>query len=195
MKVILGQKLGMSQVFTPSGDVVPVTLVAARPNAVTLRRNKEKDGYSAVQLGLPSESTRSKAKNTSDFVAKREFKTEVEAEKNEVTVEQFAPGDVVHVTGISKGKGFQGVVKLHGMKGGPASHGHTDWARKAGSIGSRFGQHTMKGKRMAGRMGGEQVTVKNLEVVRVDAQHHLLALKGAIPGVRGSVVAIQSVEA
>jgi large subunit ribosomal protein L3 len=186
MKVILGQKLGMSQVFTGAGDVVPVTLIAARPNAVTLRRNKDKDGYAAVQLALP--------RGEGEFVAKREFKTEVEGEKQEVTVEQFAPGDVVQVTGISKGKGFQGVVKLHGMKGGPASHGHTDWARKAGSIGSRFGQHTMKGKRMAGRMGGDQVTVKNLEVVRVDGQHHLLALKGAVPGVRGSVVAIQSVE-
>lgn len=184
MKVILGQKLGMSQVFMPTGDVVPVTLIAARPNTVTLRRNKDKDGYSAVQLGLP--------RGEGEFVAKREFKTEVEDGKNEITVEQFAPGDVVQVTGVSKGKGFQGVVKRHKMKGGPASHGHTDWARKAGSIGSRFGQHTMKGKRMAGRMGGEQVTVKNLEVVRVDGQRHVLALKGAVPGVRGSVVEIRS---
>lgn len=194
MKVILGQKLGMSQVFTPTGDVVPVTLIAARPNTVTLRRNKAKDGYTAVQLALPSESTKHKTQSTNDFVAKREFKTEIEEGKQEITVEQFAPGDVVQVTGVSKGKGFQGVVKRHKMKGGPGSHGHTDWARKAGSIGSRFGQHTMKGKRMAGRMGGEQVTVKNLEVVRVDGQHHVLAVRGAVPGVRGSVVAIQSIE-
>lgn len=205
MKVILGQKLGMSQVFTEAGDVVPVTLIAARPNAVTLRRNKEKDGYAAVQLALPQQNSKVKSpadakamagrqKSKLEYIAKREFKAEVQEGKQEITVEQFAPGDVVQVTGVSKGKGFQGVVKRHKMKGGPASHGHTDWARKAGSIGSRFGQHTMKGKRMAGRMGGEQVTVKNLEVVRVDGQRHVLALKGAVPGVRGSVVAVQSIE-
>lgn len=197
MKVILGQKLGMSQVFTEAGDVVPVTLVLARPNLITLRREAARDGYIAIQLALPRQqepSTKKQEPKKEEFIAKREFKTEVGDGKNEITVEQFAPGDVVQVTGVSKGKGFQGVVKRHKMKGGPASHGHTDWARKAGSIGSRFGQHTMKGKRMAGRMGGEQVTVKNLEVVRVDGQHHVLALKGAVPGVRGSVVAIQSVE-
>jgi len=202
MKVLLGQKLGMSQVFTPEGEVVPVTLVWARPNIVTLRRIKEKDGYVAVQLALPKkeskeendEKKRTPASEEKRYLARKEFKTETPAEVNTLTVEQFVPGDVVQVTGTSKGKGFQGVIKRHKMKGGPASHGHTDWERKAGSIGSRFGQHTMKGKRMAGRMGAEQVTVKNLRVVQVDLERHLLALKGAIPGVRGSVIAIQSVE-
>ena len=208
MKVLLGQKLGMSQVFTSEGEVVPVTLVWARPNIVTLRRIKEKDGYTAVQLALPRKNPKSQIPNPKkeedktaprqlekQYMARREFKAELAEDIQELTVEQFVPGDVVQVTGTSKGKGFQGVVKRHKMKGGPASHGHTDWERKAGSIGSRFGQHTMKGKRMAGRMGAEQVTVKNLHVIQVDLERHLLALKGAIPGVRGSVIAIQSAEA
>lgn len=186
MKVLLGQKLGMSQVFTPEGDVVPVTLIWARPNVITLRRNLEKDKYSAVQLALPHKNPKK------DFTARREFRGEVAEDIKEMTVEQFTAGDVVQVSGISKGKGFQGVVKRHKMKGGPGSHGHTDWARKAGSIGSRFGQHTMKGKRMAGRMGGGRTTVKNLQVVQVDVAHQLLAVKGAVPGVRGSLIEIRS---
>lgn len=186
MKMLLGQKLGMSQVFTPAGEVVPVTLIWARPNVITLRRNQEKDKYTAVQLALPHKNPKK------EFTARREFKTEIAEEIKELTVEQFTPGDMIQVTGVSKGKGFQGVVKRHKMKGGPASHGHSDWERKAGSIGSRFGQHTMKGKRMAGRMGADRVTVKNLQVVQVDAAHHLLAVKGAVPGVRGGLIEIRS---
>ena len=193
--------------FTPEGEVVPVTLIWARPNAVTLRRIKEKDGYVAVQLALPKKVSSSKNQVSEEekgeekrtprwedrrYLAKREFKTELGAAVQQLTVEQFEPGDVVQVTGISKGKGFQGVVKRHKMKGGPASHGHTDWERRGGSIGSRFGQHTMKGKRMAGRMGAEQVTVKNLKVMQIDSEKHLLAIKGAVPGVRGSVIEIRS---
>lgn len=209
MKVLLGQKLGMSQMFTPEGEVVPVTLIWARPNIVTLRRIADRDGYVAVQLALPkkekvasstnqvageeqSEEKHNPRAEDARYLARREFKTEIGGEVQQLTVEQFTLGDVVQVTGISKGKGFQGVIKRHKMKGGPASHGHTDWERKAGSIGSRFGQHTMKGKRMAGRMGAEQVTVKNLTVMQIDIEKHLLALKGAVPGVRGSVIEIRS---
>lgn len=187
MKVLLGEKLGMSQIFAENGNVVPVTLIWARPNTITLRRREEKDKYMAVQLALPHKNPKK------DFTARREFKTEIKEDVQELTVEQFTAGDVVQVTGTSKGKGFQGVVKRHKMKGGPASHGHTDWERKAGSIGSRFGQHTMKGKRMAGRMGAERVTVKNLQVVQVDKTNNLLALKGAVPGVRGSLIEIRSI--
>lgn len=186
MKILLGEKLGMSQVFTPEGEVVPVTLIWARKNTITLRRTQEKDTYTAVQLALPHKNPKK------DFTARREFKTEVPEDTKELSVEQFTAGDVVQVTGTSKGKGFQGVVKRHKMKGGPASHGHTDWERKAGSIGSRFGQHTMKGKRMAGRMGADRVTVKNLQVVQIDKEHNLLAVKGAVPGVRGSLLEIRS---
>lgn len=180
MKMILGQKLGMSQVFMTDGNVVPVTLVVAKPNPVTLRRSKEKDGYAAVQVELPGR-------------AKREFKGEVAEDVKEVSVGQFTEGDIVSVAGVSKGKGFQGVVKRHGFKGGPASHGHTDWERRPGSIGQRFPQHTIKGKKMAGRMGADRVTVKNLEIIRIDAENNLLAIKGAVPGRRGSVLEIRSI--
>lgn len=185
MKALLGKKIGMSRVFSPEGEAVPVTLILAEPNTITLRRLQEKDGYAAIQLGL---------KKKDDFIARREFKMEVPAETQTLTVEQFAPGDAIEVTGTSKGKGFQGVVKRHKFAGGPASHGHRHVLRRGGSIGSRFPQHVRKGKRMAGRMGADQVTVKNLAIVAVDAGKNLLAVKGAVPGVRGSLVVIRSIE-
>jgi large subunit ribosomal protein L3 len=184
MKALLGRKIGMSQTFSPTGEAIPVTLIQAEPNVVTLRRKSDVDGYAAVQLTLP-------AKKENRYIARSEFKGTFDEATTQLTVAQFVPGDKVEVTGISKGKGFQGVVKRHGFKGGPASHGHTDWERRPGSIGQRFPQHTMKGKRMPGRMGADQVTVKNLQVVTVDANMHLLAVKGAVPGPRGSVVAIR----
>lgn len=199
MKAILGRKIGMSQTFSPTGEVVPVTLIAALPNAVAIRRTADKDGYTAVQLALPKkraqvEKDGEKHTKKNQFAAHMEFRGEVAADSSTVTVEQFVPGDVVEVVGTSKGKGFQGVVKRHKFKGGPASHGHTDWERKAGSIGSRFPQHTRKGKRMPGRMGSDRVTVKNLQVVVVDATKQLLAVKGAVPGPKGAIVAVQQLD-
>jgi len=189
MKALLGRKIGMSQVFSPEGEMIPVTLIQAEPNPITLRRTPAKDGYTAIQLTLP------KPHKENRHLARAEFKGEVSVDIQSLTVEQFVPGDVVEVTGISKGKGFQGVVKRHHFKGGPASHGHTDWERRPGSIGQRFPQHTMKGKRMAGRMGADQVTVKNLKIVHVDPALHLLAIKGAVPGHVGSTVEIREVVA
>ena len=182
MKALLGRKIGMSQVFSSTGEVVPVTVIEAKPNQVTLQRTTAKNGYDAVQLTL--------AKNDKKALARREFQGEAEL-GTQLTVEQFAPGDMVTVSGISKGKGFQGVVKRHKFKGGPASHGHTDWERRPGSIGQRFPQHTIKGKRMAGRMGADRTTVKNLEVIVVDKEKNLLAIKGAVPGYRGSIIEIR----
>lgn len=193
MKALLGRKIGMSQVFSPAGEVVPVTLIQAEPNHVTLRRTPEKDTYTAIQLGLPKKTRESDA--APRYSARCEFKGEFPADATTLTVEQFVPGDSVEVSGISKGKGFQGVVKRHHFKGGPASHGHTDWERRPGSIGQRFPQHTLRGKRMAGRMGADRVTVKNLAVVSVDPAMHLLAVKGAIPGRPGAIVEIRSIEA
>ncbi len=189
MKAILGRKVGMSQVFSPQGEVIPVTLVVAEPNAVTIRRTEDKDGYTAVQLALPKPKVK---KDGEKYTAKREFKGEVAADIQEVSVTQFEPGDVITVSGISKGKGFQGVVKRHHFKGGPASHGHRHVLRRPGSIGSRFPQHVRKGVRMAGRMGADRVTVKNLTVIAVDAEQNLLAIKGAVPGKRGSVIEIRT---
>lgn len=183
MKAMLAKKIGMSQVFSPTGEVIPVTLVTAAPNTVTARRELKRDGHNRVQLSVAK-------KPKSDKFVRREFSVEIPAEVTEVTLEQFAEGDIVEVSGISKGKGFQGVVRRHHFKGGPASHGHTDWARKAGSIGSRFPQHTRKGKKMAGRMGGDRVTVKNLQIVKIDKANQVLAIKGAIPGIPGAIVEI-----
>jgi len=162
----------MSQVFTPDGTVIPVTVILAETNKVMLKRTEARDGYAAVQIALPGKKPNADAKHPNElkraWLARREFALELADDVKEVSVEQFAVGDAVEVVGTAKGKGFQGVVKRHHFKGGPASHGHTDWERKAGSIGSRFPQHTRKGMRMAGRMGGQQVTVKNLEIVAVD---------------------------
>ncbi len=184
MKALLVTKIGMSQVFTPEGVVIPVTLVTAEPNKVVLRRTLARDGYQAVQLGLPT------GKEKRPYSSRQEVALEVADDITEVSLEQFAVGDRVEVVGVSKGKGFQGVVKRHHFKGGPASHGHRHVLRRPGSIGARFPQHVRKGMRMAGRMGGDQVTVKNLEVVVVDAENKLLAIKGAVPGKRGTVLVV-----
>ena len=186
--------------FSTEGDQVGVTLISCEPNAVTLTRNEDRDGYAAVQLALPKkkvekdEKKPTKKKNKkSEFAAKREFKLDLDEKMKEIDVTQFEIGDVVEVVGVSKGKGYQGVVKRHGFKGGPASHGHRHVLRSPGSIGSAFPQHVMKGKKMAGRMGSDQVTVKNLKVVWIDDVKHLLAVSGAVPGAKGSVVAVKSV--
>lgn len=199
MKAILGRKLGMSQVFSPDGDVVPVTLILAFPNFVTIRRTEEKDGYAAVQLALPKKEgaklgeKRNPSGDKKLFAARQEFAGAVAEDIATLGVDQFAVGDAIEVTGVSKGKGYAGVVKRHHFHGGPASHGHRHVLRRPGSIGSRFPQHVTKGKRMAGRMGSDQVTVKNLVVVQIDAERHIVAVKGAVPGARGSVVSILGV--
>lgn len=198
MKAIMGRKIGMSQTFSENGERIGVTLIICHDNLVTLVRNKDRDGYAAVQLALTKKVEKGEQKPTrkieaDNIAVAREFGMEV-GEAIKYDVGQFKVGDVVEVVGKSKGKGFQGVVKRHGFAGGPASHGHRHVLRRPGSIGSRFPQHVRKGKRMAGRMGGERVTVKNLTVVWVDKEQNLLALSGAIPGTRGSVVEIRSVE-
>lgn len=198
MKAILGKKIGMSQIFTPAGAVIPVTLVLAEPNAVMLRRTVARDGHDAVQVGMvkrPEEAKTAKRPNELKraWEARAEFGLELEEGATEVTLEQFAVGDRIEVIGIAKGKGFQGVVKRHHFKGGPKSHGHRHVLRRPGSIGARFPQHTMKGLRMAGRMGSNRVTVKNLEIVAIDNDKSIVAIKGALPGKRGSVLVIKSI--
>jgi large subunit ribosomal protein L3 len=178
MKAMLGRKIGMSQIFSPEGEVI-----------VAIRRLEDRDGYSAIQLALPKDPT----KKDVTYAACREFDITLPEDTKEVTVAQFEAGDMVQVSGISKGKGFQGVVKLHGFHGGPKTHGHRHVLRKPGSIGCRFPQHVRKGKRMAARMGADTITVKNLRIVSIDQEKNLLAIKGALPGKRGSVVEIQTV--
>ncbi len=198
MKFILGRKIEMSQVYRPDGTVIPVTLVQAGPCVVTQVKNQERDGYTAVQLGFAPRRKMNKPqaghlKDLEQFGELREFRTsEAPSLQRGDTVEakQFEAGDTVHVSGTSKGRGFQGVVKRYGFKGQKASHGHKDQLRAPGSIGPGGVQHVFKGTRMAGHMGDERVTVKNLEIVEV--RNGVLAVKGAIPGARNSIVEIVS---
>ena len=200
MKFILAKKIEMSQIFRPDGTVVPVTLVQAGPCIVTQVKSAETDGYAAVQLGfLPKkELAKPQAGHLKDLPQAsvlREFRlTEAASVKRGDAVEAsvFAPGDVIQVTGMSKGKGFQGVVKRHGFHGSPASHGHKDQLRMPGSIGPGGVQHVIKGRRMAGRMGDERVTVKNLEIVEV-RDNGILAVKGAVPGARNGILELQTI--
>lgn len=198
MKFILGEKIAMSQRFKANGEVVPVTLVKAGPCQVTQVKSKDKEGYNSIQIGFGLKKVINKPllghlKDLENFRYLKEFVVEdikdfSRGQKLDVSI--FQPGDIIEVAGTSKGKGFQGVVKRHHFHGHPASRGHKDQLRMPGSIGSRRQGPPAKGKRMGGRMGGERVTVKNLEIVEVDPQNNLLAIKGAIPGVRHSLVLI-----
>ncbi|MBU1032397.1 MAG: 50S ribosomal protein L3 [Patescibacteria group bacterium] len=198
MKFILGKKLEMSQVFRPDGTVVPVTLVKAGPCVVTQIKDEKKDGYKAVQIGYLTCKKLAKPiaghlKDLDKLRELREFRVDdISAFKRGDTFEasSFEVGDVIHVTGTSKGKGFQGVVKRHGFHGSPASHGHKDQLRMPGSIGCTGAQRVFPGRRMAGRMGGDQVTVKNLEVIEVN--DGVIAIKGALPGARNSIVELRT---
>lgn len=190
----------MTQVFKDDGAVIPVTAVLAEPNVITQIRTLEKDGYSAVQIGL-GESKKLKKPNQGHLknlpLVKdlKEFRLLNESagdlkRGDKITVSAFSLGDEVGVTGVSKGKGFQGVVKRHGFHGSPATHGHKDQERMPGSIGAGGVQRVFKGMRMAGRMGGEQVTVKGLEIMEIDREKNILYIKGALPGSRNSLVMI-----
>ena len=197
----------MTQIFKED-KVIPVTLIESGPNFVTQVKTKDRDNYSAIQVGFGTKKEKNIKKPQRGHLAKikssklknqnlrwlREFRVENLESKpgDEINVSIFAPGDKVNVVAISKGKGFQGVVKRHGFHGGPKSHGQKDRHRAPGSIGSSFPEHVFKGKRMAGRMGGDRVTVKNLEVVEVDSENNLIALKGAVPGRRGTLIMIKS---
>lgn len=199
MKFILAKKLEMSQVYDAAGNVIPVTLVQAGPCYVTQVKGKEKDGYMAVQLGFGTAKRLTKAleghlKDLPKLEHLAEFRLQAEStmQRGEVIeASTFAAGDVVNVIGTSKGKGFQGVVKRHGFHGHPTSHGHKDQERMPGSIGAGGVQHVLKGRRMAGHMGHDQITVKNLKVVEV-RDGGILAIKGAIPGARHTVIQIVS---
>lgn len=207
MKFILGKKIAMAQVWDAKGRVVPVTVVKAGPCYITQVKTKDKDGYEAVQIGFSPKDdagtesgkfkkmTKAMQGHLKDLPAVRiikEYRIPAgEIKRGDVfDVSVFSPGDVVKVSGTSKGKGFQGVVKRHGFHGSPKTHGHKDQLRMPGSIGAGGVQHVRKGQRMAGRMGGENTTVLNLEVIQVDKEKNQLLIKGAIPGARGGTVMI-----
>ena len=201
---IIGKKVGMTQVYAEDGRAIPVTVLEAGPCVVVQRKSKAKDGYSAVQIGLvekrapkhvtkPMKGHFEKASLPPCRVL-REFRVEEGAEVkvgDKLSVELFAPGDDITVIGISKGKGFQGVVKRHHFRGGAATHGSM-FHRAPGSIGaSAFPSRVLKGMRGAGHMGTDRVTVKNLKVIRVDPANNVLVVKGSVPGSGGSYVVIR----
>jgi large subunit ribosomal protein L3 len=201
MKFILGEKIAMSQIFDKEGRVVPVTLVKVVPNTVLQVKEKEKDGYEALQLATGERKEknikkppRGHFKNLGNFRYVKEFRARdgVKAQRGDkVDVSVFAEGDLVKVSGVSKAKGFQGVVKRHGFHGAPATHGTKHAHRQPGSIGATWPQRVIKGMRMAGRMGGGRISVKNLQIAKVDAENNLLAIKGALPGKRGTLLEIR----
>lgn len=194
MKFILAKKLGMSTIYE-EGKARNVTLLEAGKNFITLIRTVEKDGYGAAQVGVLDEKKSKGDKRV--FLRKFEIRTEGDSDQmktgQELSVDQFAKDEKVDVIGISKGKGYQGVMKRHNFKGSPASHGHRHDHRAPGSIGSAFPERVMKGKKMSGRMGGQKNTVRNMKVVLVDKKKNILALEGAVPGVNGSVVRVLGV--
>lgn len=196
---MLVEKIGMSQVFDKYGNVIPVTLVRALPNTVLQVKTKDKDGYGAIQVGAGvrkakniKKPQRGHFKEIGNFRYVREFRTEEKKERGDtIDLSQFAEGDTVKVSGISKAKGFQGVVKRHGFHGAPATHGTKHAHRQPGSIGATWPQRVIKGMRMAGRMGGVRVSVKNLKIAKVDVENNTLAVKGAVPGKRGTLLEIR----
>ncbi|MBD3281502.1 50S ribosomal protein L3 [Candidatus Uhrbacteria bacterium] len=200
MKFILAKKLQMSQIYADDGRVVPVTLVQAGPCVVTQVKGQDNDGYNAVQLGFLNAKRLNQPigghlKDLPKLRILQEFRVDDAGELKRgdvIEAQKFEAGDTVHVTGVSKGRGFQGVVKRHGFKGSPASHGHKDQLRMPGSIGDTGAQKVFKGQKMPGRMGDEQVTVKNLQVVDV-RDGGVLAIKGAVPGARNSILKIKTV--
>jgi len=196
MKFILGKKIEMSQMFDEKGNVIPVTLIEAGPCYVTQVKTKEKDGYEAVQLGFLNLKKKKVKKPQKDRPYKylKEFRVSNlklnVGEKIDVSV--FKEGDLVKVSGTSKGKGFAGAVKKWHFKGRSPTHGTKHEEKSIGSIGCRFPQRVIKGKKMPGRMGTERVTVKNLKVVKIDPVENLLVLKGAVPGCRSAILEIVS---
>lgn len=203
-KGILGRKVGMTQVFTENGELIPVTVIKATPNVVLQVKTVETDGYEAVQVGFQDKRDILSNKPAKGHVAKanttpkrfiREFNDvelgEYEVGK-EITVDVFQAGDIVDVTGTTKGHGFQGVIKRHGQSRGPMAHG-SRYHRRPGSMGGASDpSRVFKGKKLAGRMGGDRVTVQNLEIVRVDADKNVILVKGNVPGAKKSLIEIKT---
>jgi len=194
MKFILGKKLGMSQIFDSNGKVIPVTLIEAGPCYVTQIKIKDKDKYEAIQIGYLEKTKKiKKTEQKKPFKYLREFKGDLGQYQvgDKIDVSIFQEGERVKISGISKGKGFQGAVKRWGFAGRGSSHGVKHEHRTIGSVGCRFPQRVVKGRKMPGRMGSERVTISNLQIVKIDKQNNLLAVKGAVPGNRGSLLEIK----
>ena len=203
MKGILGRKIGMTQVFTESGKLIPVTVVEVEKNVVTQIKTKENDGYDAIQLGFGEQREKLATKALAGHAAKakttpKRFFREIKGVDvnsyslgQEISADIFEPGEVVDVTGTSKGKGFQGVIKRHGQSRGPMGHG-SHYHRRPGSMGTMRPMRVFKGKKLAGHMGVLTVTIQNLEIVAVDTLNNVILISGNIPGPKKGLVLIKS---
>ena len=210
-KGILGRKIGMTQVFGENGELIPVTVVEAKENVVLQKKTEEVDGYNAIQVGFEDKQAYKKGSKSNKYANKpaeghakkadaapkrfiREFRNvnvdEYEVGQ-EVSVDTFVAGDVIDVTGVSKGKGFQGVIKRHGQARGPMAHG-SRYHRRPGSMGPVAPNRVFKNKHLAGRMGGNRVTIQNLEVVQVIPEKNVILIKGNVPGAKKSLITIKS---
>lgn len=202
-KGILGRKIGMTQIFLENGDLIPVTVVDVTPNVVLQKKTVETDGYNAIQLGYEDKPERLANQPEKGHVAKanaapkrfiseiRDVNIEEYEIGQEVKADIFQEGTIVDVTGISKGKGFQGAIKRHGQSRGPMSHG-SRYHRRPGSMGPIAPNRVFKSKELPGRMGGEQITIQNLEIVKVDTERNLLLIKGNVPGPKKSFLKIRT---
>lgn len=203
MKGILGRKIGMTQVFTKSGKLIPVTVISVEPNVVTQIKTKENDGYEAIQLGFETKREKLATKasightNKANTTPKRFFKEIRGVDVNnyslgqEIKVDIFEPGEVVDVTGVTKGHGFQGVIKRHGQNRGPMGHG-SHYHRRPGSMGTMRPMRVFKGKNLPGHMGVETVTIQNLTIVAVDTENNVILVSGNVPGAKKSLVTIKT---
>jgi len=200
MKFILGRKLNMTQIYDASGRAIPVTAVQVRGNVITQVRTTDADGYEAVQVGEGArnpnrinKAQKGHFKDLGSFASVKEFRLDgAVAQKvgDKMEISQFNAGDMVTVSAISKGKGFQGVVKRHGFGGGPRTHGQKHSEREPGSIGGGLRTRVPTGMRMAGRMGSDRITVKNLKIAHIDTEESVIYVGGAVPGRRGTLVEI-----
>lgn len=194
-KFILGQKIEMSQIFNKEGEVIPVTLIEAGPCKVLQVKINETDGYESLQIGFKKIEKANKIKKTmkgKEFKYLKELRDGKDLKLgDEFDVSIFKEGDKVKISGITKGKGFQGVVKRWGFKGKGGSHGVKHEGRTGGSVGSRYPQRVIKGRKMPGHMGSERVTVRNLEIVKIDKENNVIAVRGAVPGRKGTLLEIR----
>jgi large subunit ribosomal protein L3 len=205
MRAIIGKKIGVTRIFDEAGNMVAATVIEAGPCVVTQVKTEEKDGYMAIQVGFGSKKEKHttkplmghiKASGKGPYSVLRELRDlDIGVDMkvgDEIKADIFNPGDIVRVTGVSKGLGFQGVVRRHHFKGGPKSHGQSDRVRAPGSLGqSSYPSRVFKGLRMAGRMGGENVTLRHLRVLKVDTANNLIIIKGAVPGTENGIVLIR----
>jgi len=201
MKGILGRKLGMTQVFTEEGNAVPVTVIEAGPNVVLQKKDLANDGYEAIQIGFadkknpnkPATGHAAKANTTPKRYVRELRGVDLSAFEvgQEIKADVFAAGEIVDVSGVSKGKGFAGAIKRHNQSRGPMAHG-SRYHRRPGSLGSINPGRVFKGQTLPGRMGGERTTVQNLEVIKIDAERNLILVKGSIPGPKNSFVTVKT---